>query len=96
MADAHEPVHLVPITMAHAPAVQRLASDPAIAATSRLPHPYPPDGAVTWIGKSQRCRRAGTSYAFAADLDIADLRRRRPECAFAKHRAGVYVEALRR
>ena len=42
-------VRLEPISLVHAEAVQTLASDPLIAATSNVPHPYPPDGALTWI-----------------------------------------------
>jgi RimJ/RimL family protein N-acetyltransferase len=37
------------LTMQYADAIQQLASDPAIAATTRIPHPYPEDGARTFI-----------------------------------------------
>lgn len=58
-------VRLEPICLAHAPAVQALASDPLIAATSNVPHPYPPDGAYTWIRYTQVQRELGYELNFA-------------------------------
>jgi [ribosomal protein S5]-alanine N-acetyltransferase len=49
----------------HAPAVQRLASDAAIAATSNVPHPYPDHGALMWIRHALDGRARGTLFAFA-------------------------------
>lgn len=51
----------------HLPALQQLAADPAIAARTRLPHPYPPDGAVTFFAAMQREREAGTAHVFAIE-----------------------------
>ena len=42
-------VILAPISPEHAPAVQRLASHPAVPATTNLPEPYPDGGAAAWI-----------------------------------------------
>ncbi len=58
-------VRLAPIGIEHAAAVQRLAEDPVIAATTNLPEPYPPDGALHWIRYLLPKRRAGVEYAFA-------------------------------
>lgn len=52
------------LTAAHADALQRLASDPAIAATSRLPHPYPAGAAREFIDRLLACRAEGTGYGF--------------------------------
>ncbi len=53
----------------HLEALQHLASDAAIAATTRVPHPYPPDGARTFFALMQQERVAGTAHVFAIELD---------------------------
>jgi ribosomal-protein-alanine N-acetyltransferase len=58
-------VRLEPISLAHAPDVQALAADPLIAATSNVPHPYPADGAVTWIRYTLAQRELGHEANFA-------------------------------
>lgn len=58
-------VRLEPISLAHAIDVQALASDPLIAATSNVPHPYPPDGALTWIRYTLAQRELGYELNFA-------------------------------
>lgn len=58
-------VRLEPISLAHAADVQALASDPLIAATSNVPHPYPADGAVTWIRYTLAQRELGNEANFA-------------------------------
>jgi ribosomal-protein-alanine N-acetyltransferase len=64
-------VRLEPISLAHAPAVQVLAADPLIAATSNVPHPYPPDGAATWIRYTLAQRELGNELNFAVrHLDV--------------------------
>jgi ribosomal-protein-alanine N-acetyltransferase len=66
-------IRLEPIGLTHAAAVQNLASDPRIAATSNVPHPYPSDGAVTWIKYTTAQREQGreANYAIVADVDGA-------------------------
>jgi RimJ/RimL family protein N-acetyltransferase len=59
------PVVLEPVALHHAPALQELASDPAIAATSNVPSPYPPDGAVAFVREAEVQRAAGTDFVFA-------------------------------
>ncbi len=49
----------------HADAIQRLASDARIAATTSIPHPYPEHGARDFIAGHLAARAAGRSYAFA-------------------------------
>jgi len=49
----------------HAPALQILADNPAIAATTRIPHPYPPGGAQEFVEQQVQERLEGRSYVFA-------------------------------
>jgi RimJ/RimL family protein N-acetyltransferase len=58
-------IYLEPIALAHAPAIQTLASDALIAATSNVPHPYPLDGAITWIRYTMAQRELGREVNFA-------------------------------
>ena len=58
-------IRLEPIALAHAPAVQTLASDPRIADTSNVPFPYPEDGAVAWIRYTLALRELGREVNFA-------------------------------
>lgn len=53
----------------HLQALQELAADPAIAATTRIPHPYPQDGAATFFAQVQRERAMGTAHVFAIEDD---------------------------
>jgi RimJ/RimL family protein N-acetyltransferase len=56
---------LEPLQMHHAAHVQRLAEHPQVTATTNLPHPYPPDGARTWLRHYLRCHAAGKEHVFA-------------------------------
>lgn len=58
-------VRIAEIGPEHAPEVQALASDPAILRTTRLPSPYPPDGAQSFIRDAIDGRQAGTTFVFA-------------------------------
>lgn len=58
-------VRLEPYGARHAPAFQRLAEDACIAATTLVPHPYPPDGAARFAEDAARARARGEAYAFA-------------------------------
>jgi ribosomal-protein-alanine N-acetyltransferase len=58
-------VRLELISLAHAAAVQELASDARIADTSNVPHPYPVDGAATWIRYTTAQREQGREVNFA-------------------------------
>jgi [ribosomal protein S5]-alanine N-acetyltransferase len=58
-------IRLEPIALAHAAAVQALASDARIADTSNVPHPYPADGAVTWIRYTMALRDQEREVNFA-------------------------------
>ncbi len=58
-------IALEPTGLEHAPAIQRLAAHPDVAATTLVPHPYPTDGAVRFVEDIVRPgRAAGTQYAF--------------------------------
>lgn len=57
---------LRPFDLADAPAVQRLAGDPAIADTTlNIPHPYEDGVAETWIASHQEAFSAGQSVTLA-------------------------------
>ena len=58
-------IFLEPIAPSHAVALQPLLEDPAIAATTPFPSPYPVDGAQAFIAEAISLREAGTKYAFA-------------------------------
>jgi RimJ/RimL family protein N-acetyltransferase len=58
-------IRLDPIALAHAPAVQALAAHRLIADTSNVPHPYPSDGAVSWIRYTIAQREQGHELNFA-------------------------------
>jgi RimJ/RimL family protein N-acetyltransferase len=62
-------IYLEPIALVHAPPIQTLASDARIAATSNVPHPYPLDGAVTWIRYTMAQRELGREVNFAVMSD---------------------------
>lgn len=51
----------------HLPAVQQLAGAAAVAATTRLPHPYPADGAQVFYADLQQDRARGTAQVFAIE-----------------------------
>ena len=62
-------LELEPIDLRHARAVQELASDPGIGATSNVPAPYPSDGAVRFIRQAVRQWRAGKDFVFAVTVE---------------------------
>ena len=53
------------LSLEHADAIQRLAADPRIAATTSIPHPYPEHGARDYIALQLEERAAGRAWAFA-------------------------------
>jgi len=53
----------------HAPAVQELASDFAVAEWTRLPHPYPEDGAVEFVEMQILERKLGKAFVFAIEVE---------------------------
>jgi ribosomal-protein-alanine N-acetyltransferase len=55
----------------HLPDLQRHAASPRIAATTRLPHPYPADGAERFFRLAEERRAAGTGHVFALEDDGA-------------------------
>ena len=64
------PITLVPTALEHAPAIQRLASHPDVAATTLIPHPYPEEGAVRFIEDVVLPdRAAGKEHAFVIVVD---------------------------
>lgn len=58
-------VILEPVDLTHAAPLQAMAGDPAIAATTRIVHPYPPGQAERFIRFRMREREAGLSWVFA-------------------------------
>ena len=59
---------LEPVNLSHAPPLQILAADPAIAATTRIAHPYPPGQAEKFIRVRMREREDGLSWVFAVKM----------------------------
>jgi len=58
-------VEIRPLSRDDVERVQELASDPAVAEMTRLPSPYPPDGAAKFFEQSQTERREGRGFVFA-------------------------------
>ncbi|GHG92591.1 hypothetical protein GCM10012319_54220 [Comamonas sp. KCTC 72670] len=63
--DSSDELLLEPVTRLHAAALQALASDPAVSATSHLPSPYPPGHAEAWIRAATEARAKGEAFHFA-------------------------------
>lgn len=61
---AERDVRIEPVQSHHADAVQALASNPEVVATTNLPDPYPDDGAEQWIAYVRPRHEAGDEYAF--------------------------------
>ena len=66
-APIHETCGIYRLHERHLSALQQLAADPAIAATTRVPHRYPPDGAATFYAATLREREPGTAHVFAIE-----------------------------
>ena len=65
---------LRPFTMDDAPAVQRLAGDTEIAATTlNIPHPYKNGDARNWIGTHEGKFRMGEMVTFAIVLPVENI-----------------------
>jgi len=63
-------IHLEPVGPQHASEVQKLVtSHPDIVGMTRMPDPYPDDGAATWIAQAVPRHEAGESFAFAIVRD---------------------------
>ena len=63
-------VRIEPYGPAHAPAFQEMAADARIAATTLVPHPYPPGAALAFARDAERARRRREAFSFAV-LDAA-------------------------
>lgn len=64
-------VRIEPYGLEHAPAFQALASDARIAATTLVPHPYPPDGAEQHARNAAQWRALREAFSFAVLVDGA-------------------------
>lgn len=51
--------------------IERYAADPAIAATSHVPHPYPRGGGLVFASHAVEAWRSGDGYAFSILADDA-------------------------
>ena len=58
-------IQIEPLEMKHAPAIQKYAADPDIAATTHIPHPYPEGAAVRYIERVMKERKEGVSFIYA-------------------------------
>ena len=63
----HNPqkITIAPIGPEHIESIQELAADPALARTTNLPDPYPPDGAERFVAKVIETAAAETEVVFA-------------------------------
>ena len=59
-----EKVSKEPVELRHAPAIQKLASDPAVSEMTRVPYPYPEGGAEVFIRESILKRSKEMAYVF--------------------------------
>jgi RimJ/RimL family protein N-acetyltransferase len=66
-------MHLEPIRPEHADAVQRLARDPLVTATTTLPEPYPDGGAAWWIADVLPRQAAGQEHVFAMRVEDGEI-----------------------
>lgn len=66
-------IRLVPVGSEHAERIQALAGHPDIVAMTRLPDPYPPDGALQFLRYVMPRHAAGVEYAFAVVHDAEGL-----------------------
>jgi len=63
-------IHLEPVGPQHIREVQELVtSHPDIVGMTRMPNPYPEDGAATWIAQAVPLHEAGETFAFAIVRD---------------------------
>lgn len=58
-------IHLQALNQSHAPSIQSLLSDEDVLEMTRLPQPYPENGAIGFIDYIQPRMAAGEEYAFA-------------------------------
>lgn len=58
-------VALEPLAVGHAAAVQALASDPEVARTTAIPHPYPAGAALAFVQHARQARAQGIEYHYA-------------------------------
>ena len=67
-------VLLKPVTLAHADAIQQLAtSHPDITAMTRLPDPYPDGEAAVWVLEAQREQEEGRAFHFVVVNEEDDV-----------------------
>jgi len=62
-------VSIRPLKLKDAEAVQRYASDPRVADTTTIPHPYPQDGGLTFVENSLEAQEKRESFQFAIIVD---------------------------
>ena len=60
-----ESVTIRPLELGDVEAVQRYASDELVARTTTTPHPYPDDGAITYVRQCLEDWESGVGYTFA-------------------------------
>jgi RimJ/RimL family protein N-acetyltransferase len=68
-SNALQRMEIRPISIDDAEAIQALAADPAIAATSNVPHPYPANGGKEFVHSSLRAAAEGSEAVFAVLAD---------------------------
>ncbi len=95
-------IHLEPVGPQHVPEVQKLVtSHPDIVGMTRMPDPYPDDGAATWIAQAVPLHEAGELKAGVprwatgwAALSGIRAMRPRPWASFSSWRSASSVSSV--
>lgn len=66
---SHPVVSIRRVELSDGESIERYASDPFIAATSHVPHPYPRGGGLEFAVRAASAWRARSEYSFAVTLD---------------------------
>jgi RimJ/RimL family protein N-acetyltransferase len=74
MMTMNSPIHLEPLRRDHAPEIQKLVpSHPDIVSFTRMPDPYPEDGAATWVANILPQHEAGEMSIFGITQENGQL-----------------------
>lgn len=64
-------VSIVPVALAHVPAIQEHAADPLVGEMTVVPNPYPPGAAAAFVAEIIERRASGTEAVWAIEQDGA-------------------------
>lgn len=87
-------VSIEPLERRHAPALQGLAADARIAATTLVPHPYPEGGALAFAALARAARRERSGFTFAVLADgtvVGSCSLKHPDWATLQAEVGYWI-----